>query len=326
MTWKARNTRILAFPFDEAFQSARLEALAEVRNGGRRDFYIDFQELAMSAPPELVALNGKPGEHVQGTYLPRRLCCRDVHWLEITGLYTRLDEVPLDHGARSLRGTLYWRSPGEAAKWGWFNGTKEPGDFMISARQYTLEERPGKNEAVDFMRDWSTAPELPSRLVRVSRKIRQRFGGDPVTFRLGKRVYHRRLFVGGLDCQTYQRPEVGAVLNLGDEPSKWSGTEIGISGDRWVRKGEGQSGMDMDEITAEARWVIERLKVGQRVLVHCSAGFNRSVTVCCAVLILLEGLTAEQALERVREQHPWARPDPHHWLVLRWIAKQSASF
>ncbi len=78
--------------------------------------------------------------------------------------------------------------------------------------------------------------------------------------------------------------------------------------------------MDLNEIIAEAQWVIERLKAGQRVLVHCSAGFNRSVTVSCAILILLEGIPAEEALERVREHHPWSRPDPHHWLVLRWLA------
>jgi hypothetical protein len=48
---------------------------------------------------------------------------------------------------------------------------------------------------------------------------------------------------------------------------------------------------------------------------------NRSATICSAVLILLEGLSAEAALERVREQHPWARPDPHHWLALRLLAQ-----
>jgi hypothetical protein len=59
---------------------------------------------------------------------------------------------------------------------------------------------------------------------------------------------------------------------------------------------------------------------GKRVLVHCSAGFNRSVTVCCTVLMRLETLSAEEALTRVREHHPWARPDSHHWLRLRWMA------
>jgi protein-tyrosine phosphatase len=78
--------------------------------------------------------------------------------------------------------------------------------------------------------------------------------------------------------------------------------------------------MDVPEIAAEARWVIDRLMAGKRILVHCSAGMNRSATICCGVLILLEGLTAEAALERVRQHHPWARPDPYHWLNLRWLA------
>jgi hypothetical protein len=118
-----------------------------------------------------------------------------------------------------------------------------------------------------------------------------------------------------------RRPEVGVVLNLGDEASRWCATGEVYPTDRRVRKGEGSSGMDMTEIITEARWVIEQLKAGQRVLVHCTAGFNRSVTICCATLILLEGMPAENALERVREHHPWARPDPHHWLALRWLAQ-----
>jgi len=39
---------------------------------------------------------------------------------------------------------------------------------------------------------------------------------------------------------------------------------------------------------------------------------------------LLEGISAEIALEQVREHHPWARPDAHHWLVLRWLAQRFA--
>ncbi|NTU75547.1 MAG: hypothetical protein HGA86_05445 [Anaerolineaceae bacterium] len=33
----------------------------------------------------------------------------------------------------------------------------------------------------------------------------------------------------------------------------------------------------------------------------------------------------EEALARVREHHPWARPDSHHWLVLRWLARHVQS-
>jgi len=33
----------------------------------------------------------------------------------------------------------------------------------------------------------------------------------------------------------------------------------------------------------------------------------------------VEGLTAEAALDRIRQHHLWAGPDSHHWLVLRWL-------
>jgi protein-tyrosine phosphatase len=106
------------------------------------------------------------------------------------------------------------------------------------------------------------------------------------------------------------------VLNLSEDDNLWPLTEA----DRRSEKGEGAQGMAIAEIIDEAQWVIDRLQTGQRVLVHCSAGFNRSVTVCCAVLMQLENLAAEEALARVREHHPWARPDSHHWLRLRWMA------
>jgi protein-tyrosine phosphatase len=88
-----------------------------------------------------------------------------------------------------------------------------------------------------------------------------------------------------------------------------------------VEKGEGSKGMSADEIRAEANWVIERLQKNENVLVHCVAGMNRSTTICCAVVMLLEGLSADEALKRVREQHPWAKPDSYHWLALRWLEK-----
>jgi hypothetical protein len=111
-------------------------------------------------------------------------------------------------------------------------------------------------------------------------------------------------------------------LNLGEEPSLWAKKDRLPASDRWINKGEGIDGMSLDEIRFEAEWVIERLKAGQRVLVHCVAGLNRSSTICCAVLILLEGLPAGAVLERVRERHPWARPDSNHWLKLRWLAER----
>ena len=154
--------------------------------------------------------------------------------------------------------------------------------------------------------------------------IHKRYGGNPITLQLGDKLYHRRLFVGGIDHQPETRPDVDVVLNLGEKPSRWAPSANTLQ-DRWAVKGEGSQGMGLDEIVEEVQWVIEQLRAGQRVLVHCVAGFNRSVTLCCATLILLEKLSAEAALQRVQVQHRWAQPDAHHWLALRWLAHQFAS-
>jgi hypothetical protein len=161
---------------------------------------------------------------------------------------------------------------------------------------------------------------MPARLVPNPKSLHLKFGGNPVTVRVNRQVRHRRLFIGGLEMQGAQRPNVDAVLNLGESPSLWAESQPPDARDRWVHKGEGRDGMSIEEITEEALWAIERLRQEQRVLVHCVAGMNRSSTICCAIVMLLEGLSAEQALERVRRDHPWARPDSSHWLKLRWLA------
>jgi hypothetical protein len=203
-----------------------------------------------------------------------------------------------------------------------FNGGDEAGSCLFSAKKYSVEKCAEKITPISFVRDWSPAPPMTTGLVPQPKRSHKQYGGDPVTIHLGKRTYHKRLFVGGLDIQPEQRPEVNAVLNLGEKCSLWVTSSRGHPADRWQNQGEGNEGMNLEEIVAEAQWVIERLGQGKKVLVHCVAGFNRSVTICCAILMLMENLSAEMALARVREHHPWALPDSHHWLVLRWLTKK----
>jgi hypothetical protein len=193
-------------------------------------------------------------------------------------------------------------------------------DPQFFARRVSCERLPGASRPADFERDWSPSPPMPDRLVPRQIHLYRRFGGDPIALTLAGQPRSRRLFIGGIEHQSGRRPEVDAVLNLGEEASRWTDLEPAHPSDRWAHMGEGSSGMSLDEIRGEAGWVLERLQAGGRVLVHCVAGMNRSSTVCCAVLILLEGLSAEAALERVREHHPWARPDSGHWLKLKWLA------
>lgn len=317
--------RVPAFPHAPALSGARLDALHEETRGSRTDLMVDFHELKLSAPPELSNHHGQLSERVRGHYLPRRLRFVDVKALQLTGLYTQLSDIPPHHGGRGVRGILHWRLPDEDTGYLFLNNFSNSDDLQFTARRCVAEARIGRAEPVEATRHWSPAPPIPTRYMYEPLKVHQHYGGDPVTVHLNNQRQPRRLFIGGLEYQTKHRPAVDAVLNLGEEPSRWHTRAHPHPADRWAKKGEGPHGMGLAEIIEEARWVSERLRAGQRVLVHCVAGFNRSVTIGCAVVMLLEHRSAEDALARVRQHHAWARPDSHHWLVLRWLAHSGAS-
>lgn len=191
--------------------------------------------------------------------------------------------------------------------------------LLFTAGRCEEGKRAGPSQNVTLTRNWSPPPPSPAQPAPADREMRRRYGGDPIPVRLNGRLYRRRLFIGGVDTQGERRPDVQTVLNVGEVASRWATAPLHPA-DRWAPKGEGAKGMNAPEMAAEARWVIERLRAGHQVLVHCAAGMNRSAAICCAVLITLEGLSAETTLERVRRRHPWARPDSHHWLALRWLA------
>jgi hypothetical protein len=313
-----RHTRILEFPHTRSLVNARLDDVREETYGSRRDLIFDYRELRLSAPPELIAIDDQPRECLRGECVPRRLRFRSLRWTKSTGVFTRLADVAPDDNARLLEGMMSWRSPEDEEYCLLLDHADSSSGLLFSARSCVQEERSGAVEAIEVTRDWSPPPLLPARLVPRPQRLHRRYGGDPITFQFNGRAFQRRLFVGGMEHQTDQRPDVHAVLNLSEDENRWTLMDA----DRRTQKGEGSQGMDLAEIVAEAQWVIDRLQAGQRVLVHCSGGLNRSVTICCAVLIRLENLSAEEALNRVRESHPWARPDSHHWLQLRWLAQQ----
>ena len=312
-----QHSRLLPVPDAETLLGARIDGVYLSLHGIHRDFLVDYQELRLLAPPGLEQRNGSLVEVIRGEHIPRRMRFCDVRDFECSGLFERLAQLPLEHDVRSVRGVLHW-SPGMGpGQFFFLHGSNEPARLKLSPKRVFVEERAGDPQQAAFERDWSPAPSFGIGLIPRPIRLHQQFGGDPVTIHLGERSYHRHLFVGDINMQTDGRPQVDAVLNLSEQPNPWSLRNA----DRWSIKGESRAGMGPAEIQAEASWVIERLQAGQRVLVHCTAGMNRSATVCCAVLILLEGLSAEAALERVRQHHPIARPDSHHWLCLRWLTQ-----
>jgi protein-tyrosine phosphatase len=65
------------------------------------------------------------------------------------------------------------------------------------------------------------------------------------------------------------------------------------------------------QIEAVAQAVLAWLDAGERVYVHCRAGWQRSATVIAAIVALREGVAPATALEILRERKPTANPLAH---------------
>jgi protein-tyrosine phosphatase len=73
--------------------------------------------------------------------------------------------------------------------------------------------------------------------------------------------------------------------------------------------------------TSVAAWLDD----GERVYLHCRAGWQRSATVAAAALALRDGIEPEQALARIKRRKPSSEPLPHQLQDLRrWWRLRSA--
>lgn len=311
-----KRARVYNFPYASQLFDAHIEAIYEERT----DLVIDLQTFHELAKPEPRVIDGRPYELARGEYHPMRLRFTRAKTLRRTGQFEAFDDVPSDDHARRLFSILHARRHGIGNSYLLGTAATEAGEFLLSARSCLLEERPGHVRLADVMRSWAYTPATPAGLVPHRPSLYRRYGGDPIAIHLGGRLLRNRLFIGGLHHQSAERPLVDHVLNLCGYENPWCGWHGWHPHDRFAHKGEMAVGMGPADLLAEARWVVEHLRAGKRVLVHCYAGINRSSSVCCAALILLEGLTADQALARIRETHPIAWPDPYHWFQLRWLS------
>lgn len=317
-----QRARIYDFPYATEIFDSRVESLREeVGARGAHEIVFDLKVFRPHLPAETVIIEEQPYEIVRGVYAPMRLTFHRARWLWRTGPFEHFERLSPYHEARRLFSILHQRQPGLGEFYLAATETTESGLLGWHAHSCELRPRVGEPEETEFVRRWAATPSNPARAVPHRPSLYFRYAGDPITIHLGKRTLKHRLFIGGLHHQRGIRPSVGAVLNLCGIENAWVPAGGVHPADRFVCKGEGILGMSAADLLAEARWVEERLRAGERVLVHCFAGYNRSTTVCCAALMLLEGLTAEQALERVREHHPMAWPDPYHWFTLRCIAQ-----
>ena len=316
------HTRIVRHPFAVTLQGALLDSYEDERRSEKLHLILNIRSFEHTAPSEIFERDGIICERVHGNYVPLRLHFSEVSNLKSSTFYGNIIHLPQDDPARTIEDLLSWQQPGRQETFYLFAmRAPQAESLMFFARRVTYENFSQSATPAILEQDWCPPPPMPGRLVPRPKRLHRRFGGDPITFHLDSRPYHRRLFIGSLDIQENERPQVDVVFNVGEKPSSWVMDNSTHPSDRWDNKGEGSDGMSTEALLEEAKWVADCLRKNQRVLVHCVAGMNRSSTICCAALILLEGLTAEHALERVREHHPWARPDSNHWLKLRWMAE-----
>jgi hypothetical protein len=320
-----KHARIIQHPFTASLQAALLDSYEEAQRGDGLHITLTIRALERKAPSQLLERHGIIYERLRGNYVPVQLHFSGVAGLRSSVFFTTLASLSRNDPTRTINDMLSWRQPESQDVFYLFGmQATQVDNLMFFADRVTCERLSHESIPITLERDWCPPPPMPDRLIPQPKSLHQRFGGDPITLRLDSHSHHRKLFIGGLDIQANERPHVDVIFNVGETPSNWVKDQTHPQ-DRWDNKGEGPEGMSLEVIREEANWVIQRLKDNQRVLVHCVAGMNRSATICCAALILLEGLTAEQALERVREHHPWARPDSRHWLKLRWLARTNSS-
>jgi ADP-ribosyl-[dinitrogen reductase] hydrolase len=83
-------------------------------------------------------------------------------------------------------------------------------------------------------------------------------------------------------------------------------------------------------IELAARTVATWLEEGERVYLHCRAGWQRSATVAAAALALRDGIDPEEALAQIKRRKPSSEPLPHQlqdlhrWWRLRAIREGSS--
>jgi len=310
------NARIIKHPFAELMQGARLDSFEQNGNEVRMTVQ-GFKTL----DSELFERDGIIMERVTGRHIPLDITFSNVYQMKESKFLNDLEQYALDDPSRIIGFMHSWIMPGMDDIFHILSLVKAGTNFFASSVTHTQGEA---GEPFTVERDWSPSPPMPEGDVPQPYDIYDQFGGDPVTFKLNKNEIENKLFVGGIENQPETRPDkINAVLNIGEKPSVWVKDDTLHPNDRTVEKGEGSKGMSPEEIRKEADWVIDHLQKDESVLVHCVAGMNRSTTITCAVLMQLEGLTAMQALQRVYEHHPWAKPDSHHWLMLRWLEKNS---
>ncbi|WP_062516811.1 protein-tyrosine phosphatase family protein [Demequina gelatinilytica] len=140
---------------------------------------------------------------------------------------------------------------------------------------------------------WVSADQEPTELH--SQILPRLFQGGTADSRWNSAPWGSGGPAGGCDTDTEAYDAV-ATLFAWAPPAEWGVEEI-----RFGFPDSAIRGAEVERIVRTARWAHERWTAGDRVLVRCQAGLNRSGLVM-AMVLMLDGWTAEEAIRRIRER------------------------
>lgn len=117
---------------------------------------------------------------------------------------------------------------------------------------------------------------------------------------------------------------VSCVLNLCEDREYEDGAREAVAAalqDAGIRERRvelvDQGGLMPGAIELAATSVAAWLDDGERVYLHCRAGWQRSATVAAAAVALRDGIEPDEALARIKRRRPSADPLPHQLRDLR---------
>jgi protein-tyrosine phosphatase len=130
----------------------------------------------------------------------------------------------------------------------------------------------------------------------------------------------QRLLGAGV-ASTYNLCEDVEYGNTGRDDVAAALTEANISERRLPLADYG--GIDADDLERAVTEVCDALGAGDRVYLHCRAGWQRSAAVAAGVIALRELVGIEAALAQLRERKPSAEPMPHQRAdLLAWFERR----